>query len=127
MTIVAGIFAFFGAGLGSAFAFWASRGATRAEREARRREEWGRRFTTALGALTSADSVTRFAGRALLRELLESELASEDDRKAAEAVLAAIATHNNRDQEVAVPPGDLDDVDIVQDNGDDPELGGAQE
>src|SRR4051812_39440530 len=119
MTLVAGLLAFFGAGFGSALAFWATRGATRTEREARRREEWGRRFTAALTAVTAPDPVTRIAGRALLRELLGSELASPDDRKAAESVLAALATHDGRHRPIAVPPGDLDDVDIVQENGDD--------
>lgn len=119
MTLLAGFLAFFGAGLGSAFAFWASRGATRTEREARRREEWGRRFTTALEGITSPDPISRATGRALLEELLDSDLASADDRRAAGAVLTAIATHNARDHRRIAPSGDLDDVQIVEDDGGD--------
>lgn len=124
--IVDGILAFLGAGMGSALAFWATHGATKAESEARRREEWGRRFTTALGALTSADRVSRATGRALLRELLDSELASDDDRKAAEAVLDAAATHSEANLRLLLP-GNVDDIQIVRDTGanDEPE-GGAR-
>jgi hypothetical protein len=125
MTVAAGILAFFGAGFGSAFAFWATHSATRAEREARRREEWGRRFTTALDRVTSNDPVTRVAGRALLEELVSSELASPDDIRAADAILTAIATYNARDHRRIEAPGELDSVDIVEENEDDGERGGG--
>lgn len=116
--IVYGILAFVGAGIGSGFGFWATRGATKAEREARRREEWGRRFTAALEAITSSDDRRRAAGRALLVELMRSELATETDRAEAAAVLDAAATHNpGGDLRVIVSPGNLDDVDIVRDTG----------
>ena len=127
MTIVAGFLAFFGAALGSAFAFWASRGATRTEREARRREEWGRRFTTALEGITSPDPISRATGRALLEELLDSDLASADDRRAARAVLDAAATHNARGR-IVLPEDNVDDLEVLRDNrGKDRPEGGGDE
>lgn len=127
MSILAGILAFIGAGCGSAFAFWAARGATRAEREARRREEWGRRFSIALDRITSADPISRATGRALLEELLGSALATDDDRQAAQAVLDAAATHSARGA-LVLPSDDLDEVDVVRDTGSsDPAEGGAHE
>jgi hypothetical protein len=116
--IVAGILAFFGAGIGSALAYLGTRGATKAEREARRREEWGRRFTAALEAITSSDLRRRATGRALLVELMRSELASDDDRREAAAVLDAAATHNpDGDLRRILPAGNLDDVEIVRETG----------
>jgi hypothetical protein len=117
--IVVGILAFLGAGIGSTLAYLATRGATRAERESSRREEWGRRFTAALQAITSADPRRRATGRALLVELMRSELATEDDRRDAAAVLDAAATHNPAgDLRLILPAGNLDDVEIVRETGD---------
>lgn len=118
VEIVAGTLAFLGAGIGSALAYLATRGATKAERAARKREEWGRRFTASLEAITSADPRRRATGRALLVELMRSELATEDDRRDAAAVLDAAATHNpGGDLRLILPAGDLDDVEIVRDTG----------
>jgi hypothetical protein len=116
--IVVGVFSFLGAGIGSALAYLGTRGATRAERTARRREEWGRRFTAALEAVTSEDARRRATGRALLVELMRSELATDDDRREAAAVLEAAATHDLRgDLRMAPPTSNLDDVEIVRDTG----------
>jgi len=118
IELVDGVFAFLGAGIGSAIAYLGTRSATRAERTARRREEWGRRFTAALEAVTSEDARRRATGRALLVELMRSELATEDDRREAAAVLEAAATHDVRgDLRMAPPAGDLDDLEIVRDTG----------
>jgi hypothetical protein len=116
--VVVGVLAFLGAGIGSVLAYVGTRGATRAEREASRREEWGRRFTAALEAITSSDSRRRATGRALLVELMHSELATDDDRKAAAAVLEAAATHHaGGDLRLMLGTGNLDDVQIVRDTG----------
>jgi hypothetical protein len=116
--VVVGVFSFLGAGIGSVLAYLGTRSATRAERTASRREEWGRRFTAALQALTSEDARRRATGRALLVALMRSELATEDDRREAAAVLEAAATHDLRgDLRMAPPAGDLDDVEIVRENG----------
>jgi len=113
-----GLLAFIGAGIGSGLAYLATRSATRAEREARRREEWGRRFTAALDAITSAATRRRATGRALLVELMRSGLATDDDRKEAAAVLDAAATqHPGGDLRLILPAGNLDDVEIVRDTG----------
>jgi len=118
VEIVSGVLAFCGAAVGSALAYLGTRAATKTEREARRREEWGRRFTSALEAVNSTDSTSRATGRALLVELLDSPLATEDDRRAARAVLEAAATHNEADLRLLLPPGsNLDDIDVVRDNG----------
>jgi hypothetical protein len=61
--IVVGVLAFVGAGAGAALAYVATRSATKAEREARRREEWGRGFTASLEAITSDRSHHRQSGR----------------------------------------------------------------
>ena len=118
--IVVGVLAFVGAGAGAALAYVATRSATKAEREARRREEWGRRFTASLEAITSSDPRRRATGRALLVELMRSELATDDDRRDAAAVLTAAATHtDDADLRLIVPTIDnLDDVDIVRETGD---------
>ena len=118
--IVVGVLAFLGAGAGAALAYVATRSATKAEREARRREEWGRRFTASLEAITSSDARRRATGRALLVELMRSELATDDDRRDAAAVLTAAATHtDDADLRRIVPTIDnLDDVEIVRDTGD---------
>jgi hypothetical protein len=118
--IVVGVLAFVGAAAGAALAFLATRSATKAEREARRREEWGRRFTASLEAITSSDARRRATGRALLVELMRSELATDDDRRDAEAVLTAAATHTkDSDLRLIVPMVvDLDDVEIVRETGD---------
>jgi hypothetical protein len=118
IELVDGVFAFLGAGIGSALAYLGTRNATKAERTARRREEWGRRFTAALQALTSEDARRRATGRALLVELMRSGLATEDDRREAAAVLEAAATHDVRgDLWMAPSTGDLDDLEIVRDTG----------
>jgi hypothetical protein len=115
--LVAGLLAFVGGGLGSGLAFWATRNATEVDRVERRREEWGRRFTSALDALTSTDNQRAATGRALVRELMRSELATADDRSAATAVLDADATHDPTGTELRsiVAPEELDDTRIVQD------------
>lgn len=127
VQIVSGLLAFVGAGLGSALAYIGTRGATKAERQARQREEWGRRFTSALEAINSTDHTSRATGRALLVELLNSPLATDDDRSAARAVLEAAATHSEANLRLLLPPGsNLDDVEVVRDTGGSDETEGGQ-
>ncbi len=110
------LFAFLGAGVGSGVAYWGTRNRTQVERTARQREEWGRRFTSALEAINSTDHSSRATGRALLEELLTSPLATDDDRRAAQAVLAAAALHDQANLRLLLPPGsNLDDVSLVRD------------
>ena len=53
------------------------------------RDEWGRRFATAITLLTAADPRQRAMGRALVDALLASDLAQPDDRRIARALLTA--------------------------------------
>jgi hypothetical protein len=117
VEVVVGLLAFVGGALGSGLGYAATRGATKVEREARMREEWGRRFTRALEGLMASDPVHRATGRALLVELMRSELASEQDRREASAALRAVAR---------APIDSLEIAELVDDNGvDDAEGEGA--
>ena len=121
--VLVGVLAFGGAVLGSALGYAATRTATKVERTARAREEWGRRFTAALEAATSADARRRAAGRSLLVELMRSTLATDEDRREAAAVLEATAVHVEDARLWLVPPDQLNEVEVVEDNGDDVEKG----
>ncbi|HLR97280.1 MAG TPA: hypothetical protein VK053_22350 [Jiangellaceae bacterium] len=65
--------------------------------------------------MTSTDPVSRATGRALLRDLLQSELATEDDRTMAESVLDAAAT--GRANPRLLTPADVDEITVVRDTG----------
>jgi hypothetical protein len=113
--------AFAGAGLGSGIAYRATLGATRVEREARRREEWGRRFTAALTAVTASEPRQVATGHALLLQLIRSDLATEEDRNEARAVLEVLAIRGEgpgADLRL-LPQEDLEVADIVEDTGGD--------
>ncbi|PZS26938.1 MAG: hypothetical protein DLM58_19660 [Pseudonocardiales bacterium] len=117
--IVTAVSAFLGGGLGSVLAFWATRNATRLERGERRREEWGRRFTAAVEAFTDTDDHRAAIGRALLLALLDSALATMDDRQLVESLLDADATYNpidTSDLRIIVPREELDDTRVVEDD-----------
>jgi hypothetical protein len=118
MDVLTAILAFAGAALGSAVGYRAALGATKVERDARRREEWGRRFTAALTAVTASHPRQVATGHALLRQLLRSDLATEEDRNEARAVLEVVATQQGfGDLRLVVPPEHLDEAEIVEDNG----------
>lgn len=118
VDVLTAILAFAGAALGSAVGYRAARGATRVERDARRREEWGRRFTAALTAVTSSEPTQVASGHALLLQLIRSDQATEEDRREARAVLEVIATHRaGVDLRLVVPPEALDSAVLVEDNG----------
>ena len=115
--LLVGLLAFGGAVIGSAVGYAAARSAAKVERAARGREEWGRRFTAALEAATSADGRGRTVGRALMVELMRSELASEEDRREAAAVLGATAVDAPDARLRLVSPDQLNEVEVVEDNG----------
>lgn len=83
------VLAFFGAGLGSVAAYTAARKATRQLDTQGRREEWGCRFTAALGYLSDPDPRNRGLGRVILARMSRSELASEEEKQLADEVLTA--------------------------------------
>jgi hypothetical protein len=91
-SVLVAAMAFAGGGIGSVLTFVGVRAAAREDVTARRQEEWGRRFTFALEAYTSADVTRRRVGRRLLVELSSSDLASPQDRRVAWALVLAGAT-----------------------------------
>jgi hypothetical protein len=119
MEVLTAILAFAGAAIGAGVGYRATRGATKVEGEARRREEWGRRFTSALTAVTGSEPTQVAAGHALLLQLIRSDLASEEDRREARAVLEVFATQRDDVDLRLVPPRELNEAEIVEDTGDD--------
>ena len=119
MELLTAVLAFAGAALGAGFGYRAVMAATRMEREARRREEWGRRFTGALTAVTSTQPTQLALGHALLLELIRSDLATAEERREARAVLEVLATRRDDvDLRLVVAPEEVDQAQIVEDNGD---------
>jgi hypothetical protein len=105
---------FIGAGLAYVGAWVGTR-----QREGQgRREEWGRRFTSALDAIKSDHLRSRMLGRTLLVELAKSELASEEERALAETLLTEEACFDPRGTDlrlVAAGP-ELDAIVFMEDD-----------
>jgi hypothetical protein len=91
-----GVVAFVGAVLGSALGYFGAARATRVERLAREREEWGRRFAHALDLCLSGSARAQATGTDLLVVLSESRLASEDDRRYADVVIDSVSRSSSR-------------------------------
>lgn len=135
------ILAFLGAAIGSGASFYAARRDTESESEAAAkdltqrerassREEWGRRFTTALADLNSDDSFRRrHFGRIVLGAMVNSDLTSPEDRRLLEEVLLAHARFDQEGDEVGLGAEGMlmDDVRVVEDDGDEPPRGAAHE
>lgn len=108
---------FLGGGLGAWLAFVGTRSSTRQAEVAGRREEWGRRFSQALVLLADEHPRQRQIGRALLVQLLNSELATDDDRATADRIIT-IDAEPTRTQLAALPsPDELDAARFVRDDG----------
>lgn len=73
--------------LGAGLAFLGAWAGTHQRESQSKREEWGRRFTSALDTVTSNDERARLFGRYLLGELARSELASREERELADRLL----------------------------------------
>ena len=116
--------------VGAGLAYLGARQGTRPERDAvteSRRDEWGRRFSTAIELLARSDPRDRAMGRGLLDALFESDLATADDRRIAQRLLQAsvlvdVPVSAQRDvtaREVAAPLARaVDGIEFVEDNGD---------
>ncbi len=105
---------FLGAGLAYVGAWLGTR-----QREGQgRREEWGRRFTSALDAIKSADLRSRMIGRTLLVQLAKSELASVEERALAETLLTEEARFDphGTDLRLVVAGPELDAVVFLEDD-----------
>ncbi len=105
---------FLGAGLAYIGAWLGTR-----QREGQgRREEWGRRFTSALEAIKSEDLRSRMLGRTLLAELAKSELAGAEECALAEILLTEEARFDPRgtDLRLVVAGPELDAVVFLEDD-----------
>ncbi|MDQ1732407.1 MAG: hypothetical protein QOK10_2566, partial [Pseudonocardiales bacterium] len=111
---LAALASFVGAGLAYLGAW---RGSRQREHQGRR-EEWGRRFTSALDAIKSDDLRSRMLGRTLLAELATSELAGAEERSLAEALLTEEARYDphGTDLRLVAPGPELDGTRFIEDD-----------
>ena len=117
---VTSVLAFIGAGLGAGLSYLAIHKGTQQRESQGRREEWGRRFTAALGYLADLDPRNRALGRVIFARMARSELASTEERQLADDLLSAEAHYGAGGVDVAaVTSGEsLDEIDFVADDGD---------
>ena len=122
--------------LGAALAYVGARRGSKPEAQAvtqSERDEWGRRFTTAIDLMTDTDERRILMGQALLGALLDSDLAQADDRRIAERLLreavlgdlppAALGGRAELAPQATGPRAgnhhyEVDDVQFVEDDGD---------
>ena len=88
MDWVSAVTAFVGAAVGSALTYGAARRDLLQREGAGRREEWGRRFTSALDDLAGDSFRRRELGRAVLVHFAASSLATTEEQQLAKVVLA---------------------------------------
>ncbi len=112
------LLAFGGALLGSGLSYLAAQQGTRQRESQGRREEWGRRFTGALGYLAVPDPHGRALGRVVLARMARSELAGVEERELADAVLLAEVRYGagGVDVEAATEGESLDEIDFMEDD-----------
>ena len=114
--------------IGAGLAYLGARQGSHPERDAvteSRRDEWGRRFSTAIDLMIRPGDRDRAMGRALLDALFESDLATDDDRRIARSllqasVLAAVPISAQRELEpraAGVTAAAVDDIEFVEDDG----------
>lgn len=118
---------FLGAGIGAALSYVAARKATGQLERQGRREEWGRRFTAALGYFAEQDTRARELGRELLVLLARSQLASPEEQALADDILTAEARHGSSGRDVAslVAGRSLDQITFVE-GDEDPRTDGSE-
>lgn len=114
--------------IGAGLAYLGARRGTRPEAQAvteSQRDEWGRRFSTAIELMTRPGAQDRAMGRALFDALLDSNLATADDRRIAEhlvkasvlAQLPASAQPDVRAAATGARPHVVDDIEFVEEDG----------
>ena len=114
--------------VGAALAYLGARQGTRPEAQAvteSQRDEWGRRFSTAIELMSRPGARDRSMGRALFDALLDSNLATADDRRIAQhlvtaSVLAQLPVSAQPDVRAATTgasPHVVDDIEFVEDDG----------
>lgn len=113
-----GVLSFLGAALGAGLGYWGAHVATGQRERQSRREEWGRRFTSALSDLGSAQARRRALGRALLAQLAKSDLASQEEHELADHLLldAARLSEDGTPVDELVGDTDLDAIFFVEAN-----------
>jgi hypothetical protein len=111
--------AFVGGATGAAASYVAAQRSTRQRERQGQREEWGRRFTTALADVGSEDFRRRVLGRVVLVQLAESELADVQDRQLADTVLemGARLDADGDDVTLGVAGATVDLLEFVEDTG----------
>lgn len=115
------ILAFVGGGVGAALTYAAAVRGDRQRESASRREEWGRRFTAALGDLGDDDLRRRRLGQELLERLASSSLASAEERLLAREMLAEAASYTPDGGDLQSLLGtDLDAITFLADNEGEP-------
>jgi hypothetical protein len=123
--------------IGAGLAYLGARRGTRPEADAvteSQRDEWGRRFSTAIELMTRQGSRDRSMGRALFDALLDSNLATADDRRIAEhlvraSVLAQLPVSAQSEIRAAATgalPHVVDDIQFVEEDGVSNEAGHAE-
>ncbi len=113
---LAPVLSFVGGALGAWLAFAGRRASTKQAEAAARREEWGRRFSQALALIADEHPRQRQIGRALLAQLLNSDLATSDDRKAADRIIALDAEPTVTQLAALPTPDELDAARFVRDD-----------
>lgn len=115
--VVTPILAFVGAGIGAGLAYIGTRSDVAQQERQSRREEWGRRFTAALGDIGDPDPWRQNLGLLLLGKLARSDLASPEERDLADDLLAEAATHTSAGADVraVARQRQLAEVRIVED------------
>jgi hypothetical protein len=114
--------------IGAGLAYLGARRGTRSEADAvteSQRDEWGRRFSTAIELMTRPGARDRSMGRALFDALLDSNLATADDRRIAEhlvtaSVLAQLPVSAQSDLRAVsegARPHVVDDIEFVEEDG----------
>jgi hypothetical protein len=115
--------------VGAGLAYLGARRGTRPEADAvteSQRDEWGRRFATAIELMTRPGARDRSMGRALFDALLDSNLATADDRRIAEHLVTASVLAQlpvSAQPVVRAPaagssqPHVVDDIEFVEEDG----------
>ena len=124
------LLAFVGGGGGAWLSYRAARRDTLARSEGERhdlsqregqgrREEWGRRFTSALDDIASSEFRRRELGRAVLVHLSGSELATQEERELADLVLERGTLLDDDGTPLPGAPEGItvDDVTVEEDDG----------
>ena len=122
--------------VGAGLAYLGARRGTRPEADAvteSQRDEWGRRFSTAIELMTRPGARDRSMGRALFDALLDSNLATADDRRIAEtsghgvrAGPAARVGPAGTTSRVGAHAHVVDDIEFVEDDGTSNDAGHAE-